>query len=142
MLIDVADLERLLPGWIDLAGALWSTTKRWESDMVALVSAAAKIGLRFTLDTVGAYVGWPDAAVADAPIVHYCQDVYARDGSLLWAKRGYRPWAPVSGGETARHAYCTDLLQILNEYAAERRPQAQPGTVPGNPTSGTPGTGA
>ncbi len=88
--------------------------------MYALVSAAASLGLRFELDAVGAFVGWPDAQVGSAPIVHYCQDVLATDGEILWTKRDYRPWERVSGADQAKHPYCRDLLAIVDEYAALR----------------------
>jgi hypothetical protein len=121
MLIHTRDLEALLPRWIAFTGAIHAVTHRWESDMYGLVAAAAAAGLRFSLDAIGAYVGWPDELVGEAPIVHYCQDVLAGDGELLWSKRSYRPWAHVAGAERARHAYCRDLLALVNEHAVGRR---------------------
>jgi len=111
------DLLRLLPGWINMTRALYSATKRWESDMFGLVSAAASLKIEFSLENVGAFVGWPDEEVGDAPIVHYCQDVLAADGRTLWSKRGYTPWEKVGGADQVKHAYCRDLLDILNEFA-------------------------
>jgi hypothetical protein len=120
MLIHTRDLEALLPHWISFTSAIYGATHRWESDMTGLVAAAAVRGLRFSLDAIGAFVGWPDELVGEAPIVHYCQNVLADDGELLWSKRTYQPWAPVTGAEQARHGYCRDLLALLNEYAAKR----------------------
>ncbi len=121
MLIDAADLEALLPSWISFTAALYQTTHRWESDMYALVSAAAAMELRFSLAAVGAFVGWPDEQVGGAPIVHYCQEVLDSQGRLLWSKRSYRPWDAVANPNRAKHHYCRDLLALVNEYAALRQ---------------------
>lgn len=120
-LIHTEDLAHLLPRWIDFTRAIHGATRRWESDMTAFVSAAATAGLRFSLEPLAAFVGWPDEAVGRAPIVHYCQDVVDAAGEVLWAKRSYRPWSRVEGGSRARHAYCADLLAILDELAALKR---------------------
>ena len=120
MLVHTRDLAALLPRWIAFVGAIHAATHRWESDMYALVAAAAG-RLRFSLDAIGVYVGWSGELADEAPIVHYCQDVVDGDGGLLWSKKTYRPWSPVPGAERARHAYCRDLLRLLNEYALRRR---------------------
>jgi hypothetical protein len=120
MLIHTSDLRAILPRWIAFTSAIHAATGRWESDMHGLVSAAGCSGLKFSLEAIGAFVGWPDEMVGEAPIVHYCQDVVADDGRLLWSKRGYRPWGRVDGVEQARHSYCRDLLALVNEYAALR----------------------
>jgi hypothetical protein len=118
MLIHSADLEMLLPRWIAFTEGIYAATHRWESDMHALVSAAAACGLEFSLEAIGAFVGWPDEVVGECPLVHYCQGVVSTDGELLWTKRSYRPWTRVPGAERARHGYCRDLLALVDEYAA------------------------
>lgn len=123
MLIHTSDLERLLPQWIAFTASIYAATKRWESDMYGLVSAAASGNLTFSLEQIGAFVGWPDEAVGDAPIVHYCQDVVSDEGDLLWSKSDYQPWARVEEADRARHSYCRDLLAVLNEYV-ETRPSS------------------
>jgi hypothetical protein len=120
MLIHTQDLEALLPSWIEFTSAIYKATHRWESDMNGLVAAAAAGGLRFSLEAIGAFVGWPDDVVGDAPVVHYCQDVLGPRGEILWSKRTYQPWAPVTGAGRAQHSYCRDLLALVNEYAAKR----------------------
>ena len=115
-LVHTSDLARLLPNWIRLTKAIFQATNRWESDMFALVSAAATIGMRFELATLGAFIGWPDNEVEDAPIVHYCQEVLARDGRPLWYKRAYTPWEKLDGVGEAEFSYCNDLLRIVNEF--------------------------
>ena len=97
-LIHTSDLEALLPGWIAFTRSIWKTTRRWESDMTGFVSAGATSGLRFSLDTIAAFVNWPEELVGDAPVIHYCQDVVATDGTLIWSKRDYHPWAAVAEG--------------------------------------------
>ncbi len=120
MLMHTSDLAPLLPRWIAFTAAIYAATYRWETDMHALVSAAAAGGLRFSLEAIGAFVGWPDEIVGQAPLVHYCQDVTADDGEVLWAKRAYQPWTRVPNAARARHAYCRDLLTLVDEYAASR----------------------
>jgi hypothetical protein len=120
MLIHTRDLEQLLPQWIALTAAIHTATHRWESEMYALVAAAASTRLTFSLEAIGAFVGWPDEQVGEAPLVHYCQDVVDRNGTLLWSKRVYQPWNRIAGADRARHGYCRDLLALLDEYAAVR----------------------
>lgn len=120
-LIHTTDLALLLPRWIAFTRAIHASTNRWESDMSAFVSAAAAAGLRFSIEQLAAFVGWPEEAVGRAPLVHYCQDVTNRSGQVLWAKRSYRPWQAVEGGERAQHVYSADLLAILNEFVELKR---------------------
>ena len=135
-MIHSSDLEELMPRWINATRAVRTATGRWESDMFGLVTASAAMGLRFSLeDAFAGFVNWPDAFVGDAPIVHYCQKVVAKDGAIIWFKREYRPWEEVSGGEKARHSYCRDLLELLNEFATYQRQhgdgrRGNPGTSP------------
>ena len=125
-LIHTRDLEELLPRWIEATRAVRIATGRWESDMYGLVTASAAMGLRFSLEeTIAAFVNWPDEVVGEAPIVHYCQKVVAADGTLIWFKGQYQPWEEVLGGERARHGYCRDLLDLLNECAANKRLQSK-----------------
>lgn len=126
LFIHTSDLESLLPAWIDLSVALYTVTRRWETDMYALVAAAAAAGLHFSLDTLGAFVGWPDEQVGSAPLVHYCQDVLDDAGRLLWSKRTYQPWARVPNAARAHHGYCRDLLALIDGHAASRPPQTHP----------------
>jgi hypothetical protein len=120
-LIHTSDLAALLPRWIELTAAVRAATGLWESDMVAFIGAAAEQGLRFTPDTIAAFVGWPEEDVAGAPLIHYCQAVEDEDGAVLWTKHHYRPWDPIEvDPATARLDYCRDLLSILKGYVAGR----------------------
>ena len=113
-LIHSADLQRLLPRWIELTAEVRRRTAAWESDMYGFVGAVAESGLTVTAEVLAAWLNWPEADVAGAPIIHYCQAVEGRDGAVLWSKWDYRPWEPidVDPGE-ARLDYCRDLLAIL-----------------------------
>lgn len=117
MLIHTADLEVLLPYWISHTAAIYRATRRWESDMHALVSASSVVDLHFSLETIAAFVGWPEECVADAPIIHYCQDILDKHGNILWSKRSYSPWAGVPQAEQAKLSYCRKMLNLLNEYS-------------------------
>lgn len=117
LVIHTSDLASLLPAWIEMTVALYSATRRWETDMYAFVAVAAAAKLHFTLEPLGAFVGWPDAQVASAPIVHYCQDVLDGAGNVLWSKRTYRPWERVQGASGARHSYCRELLALIDDFA-------------------------
>jgi len=121
-LIHTSDLEALLPRWIDLTAAVRERVGLWESDMVAFVGAAAEAGLRFTPDTLGAFMNWPEETVAGAPIIHYCQPVEDRHGQVLWTKHDYHPWDPIEADPAdARLDYCRDLLVILKDFVATRQ---------------------
>ena len=120
-LLHTRDLQRILPAWIEATRVIRAATGRWASDMLGFVIAAAELELRFSLDAIGAFVKWPEELVGQAPIVHYCQNVLATDGALLWNKWRYQPWETVAGSDRVYHTYCRDLLAILNEYAALRR---------------------
>jgi hypothetical protein len=127
-MIHTRDLEKLMPRWIDATRAVRIATGRWESDMYGLVTASAAMGLRFSLeDAFAGFIKWPDEFVGDAPIVHYCQKVVAEDGTLIWFKHEYQPWEEVVGGEQARHAYCRDLLELVNEFATYQRRRPEDG---------------
>ncbi len=115
-LIHTADLEVLLPRWIELTADVREATGLWESDMIAFVGAAAEMGLRFTPATIAAFVNWSEEEVAGAPIIHYCQPVEDADGNILWTKHHYRPWDRIDvDPRAARLDYCRDLLAILQE---------------------------
>ena len=120
-LIHTRDLERLLPRWIELTALVREETGGWESDMFAFIGASAELGLTWSLDTLAAFMDWPEEAVAGAPLIHYCRAVEARDGSVLWQKQGYRPWDPIDvDPDDARLDYCRDLLVILREFVATK----------------------
>jgi hypothetical protein len=119
-LVHTTDLERILPRWIELTGALRQSIGIWESDMYGLVGALAADGLGLVSEAMSAWMNWPAELVAGAPIIHYCQTVEAHDGRPLWSKRDYRPWEPIGVDPAeARLDYCRDLLAILTDVVGQ-----------------------
>jgi hypothetical protein len=124
-LIHTDDLRSLVPRWIELTAELRHATGAWESDMMALVVAAAELKLRFRERHLAAVMNFPEEG-RPAPIIHYCQAVEAKDGSRLWYKQGYRPWEPTGVDPAdAKLDYCGDLIAILDEFVASRRQQSK-----------------
>ncbi|MGE0191702.1 MAG: hypothetical protein AB7T63_06620 [Planctomycetota bacterium] len=126
--IHTIDLASLLPRWSQRTVDVYRATGRWESDMFALVQAASEIGLSFDLATTCAWMPWPEATVAGAPIIHYCQPVQAHDGSTIWDKRSYHPWATDFEPALALLDYCRELLEIVMGYARLRSTGVPRGT--------------
>lgn len=120
MAIHTSDLARLLPPWIERTLQARQVLERWESDMFGLVLAASDLGLTFSRQTTCAWLNWPEADVAGAPLIHYCQPVEDRDGRSIWDKRTYRPWDEAVEPDSARLDYCRELLRIVQAYARER----------------------
>jgi hypothetical protein len=120
MAIHTSDLAHLLPRWIERTFQSRQVLERWESDMFGLVLAASDLELTFSLQTTCAWLSWPEADVAGAPLIHYCQPVEDRDGRSVWCKRTYRPWDGAFEPDRARLDYCRDLLRIVRDYARER----------------------
>ena len=120
-LVHTVDLRRLMPRWIELTSYIRQEVKAWESDMMAFVVAAAELGLRFTDQHLAAVLNWPEGEDEEAPVIHYCQAVEAKDGSKLWYKQGYQPWDKTGADPSlAKLPYCCDLVAILNEYVARQ----------------------
>jgi hypothetical protein len=126
MAIHTAELARLLPRWIERTTEVRRVLERWESDMFALVLAAADLGMTFAVETTCAWMPWPEADVRGAPIIHYCQPVEGRGGETVWYKRAYRPWDEGFDPAAAQLDYCRDLLEIVLGYARERSPSGEP----------------
>jgi hypothetical protein len=124
MLIDAADLAKLLPRWIEVTADLRANTGMWEADMFGLVAAVADTDLIVRYETLGAWMNWPEEFVAGAPIIHYCQPVIAKDGiRRLWYKQDYQPWEPLDiDPDDAQLDYCRDLLHLLDEFITLQNP--------------------
>lgn len=121
MVFDAVDLARLMPRWIELCADLRATTGIWESDMFALVAAVAETDLRVRYVPISAWMNWPEEYVAGAPIIHYCQEVLARDGTAMFHKQRYTPWEPLGvDPNDAELDYCRDLLHLIDDYISTR----------------------
>lgn len=124
MVFDAGDLARIMPRWIELCADIRAATDMWESDMFALVAAVAETDLRIRYESTAAWMNWPEEYVAGAPIIHYCQEVLARDGTSLWYKQRYVPWEPLGvDPNDAELDYCRDLLHLIDDYVSTRARQ-------------------
>lgn len=122
LLIHTSDLRRIIDRWIELTARIRAETEAWESDMFALPIVLAEYGLQCELDMLAAWMPWPDEIVGDAPIIHYCQPVFGRDGKELWYKQRYTPWEPTGAApDDAALDYCGELLSMFDRYASLRR---------------------
>jgi hypothetical protein len=120
-LVHTDDMRRLMPRWIELTSFIRQELNAWESDMLAFVVAAAEHGIRFTEQHLAAVLNWPEGEDEEAPIIHYCQAVEAKDGSQLWFKQRYSPWQKTGADPSrAKLPYCSDLVAILNEYVTRQ----------------------
>ena len=121
MVFDAGDLSRLMPRWIELCADFRAETGMWESDMFALVAAVAETDLRVRYETTTAWMNWPEDYVAGAPLIHYCQQVLGRDGSVMWGKQSYAPWEPLGvDPNDAELDYCRDLLHLIDDFISVR----------------------
>ncbi len=116
------DLARLMPRWIERTGQLRARVGGWESDMLAFAVASAELDIHYQLESLAAWIDWPEDFTAGASIIHYCRPVESEDGRRLWYKWDYAPWEPLNvDPEEAKLDYCRELLTMLDEYAALRR---------------------
>jgi hypothetical protein len=121
MVFAAGDLSRLMPRWIELCADFRAETGMWESDMFALVAAVAETDLRVRYETTTAWMNWPEDYVAGAPLIHYCQQVLGRDGSVMWGKQSYAPWEPLGvDPNDAELDYCRDLLHLIDDFISVR----------------------
>jgi len=122
-LVHTEDMRRIMPRWIELTSLIRQEMGAWESDMMAFVVAAAEFGIRFTEQHLAAVLNWPEGDDEEAPVIHYCQAVEAKDGSQLWFKQGYQPWSNTNADPAmAKLPYCGDLVAILNQFVALHNP--------------------
>jgi hypothetical protein len=121
-LVHTDDMRRLMPRWIELTSYIRQHVGAWESDMMAFVVAAAEMGLVFTDQHLVAVLNFPEDEGDEAPLIHYCQAVEAKDGSRLWYKQGYEAWQETGANPSlAKLPYCGDLIAILNEFVDSKQ---------------------
>jgi len=129
LLIHTSDLRRIIARWVDVTAQIRKNTGAWESDMVALTVVLAEYEITCELESLAAWMSWPDEVVAGAPIIHYCQPVLDSNGGQLWYKQAYSPWDEIDvDPDDAALAYCSDLLVMLKRFASLRRAAHQAGS--------------
>jgi hypothetical protein len=138
-LIHTSDLRRVCARWLQLCGVVRDNyrhakgEKLWESDMFAYLAACAEYGLDHEPAALGICTNWNPADVPDTPIIHYCQPILGNDGSEIFYKHTYKPWAYVNTDSEPAQAYGRDLIALVNDYVrdvAGTRQTPTPGSRP------------
>lgn len=121
-LIHTRDLRRISARWLELCGVVRDHyrnadgQKIWEADMYAYLAACAEYGLQHDPISLGICTNWKPKDVPDAPIIHYCQTIYAKDGTPLFNKHQYKPWTRVNESVETAEDYGRELMVILNNH--------------------------
>ncbi|MEE9413830.1 MAG: hypothetical protein V3V01_01015 [Acidimicrobiales bacterium] len=123
MIFHTSDLRRIMPRWLEITALLKQEQPAfWEADMFAFVAVLREEQLEIRYETLGAWMPWPEDAVAGAPIVHYCQPVKNEADETIWYKQQYTPWEPLDcNPDDAALDYCRDLLHMFDHFAESRR---------------------
>jgi hypothetical protein len=121
-LIHTEDLRRICARWLELCGVIRQQCRNakglpiWESDMYAYVATCAEYGLRHDPISLGICTNWLPREAPDAPIVHYCQPILAKNGRQLFSKISYKPWMRVDTSLEPEFDYGKDLVAAVNGY--------------------------
>jgi hypothetical protein len=125
MAIHRNDLAWVAPHWIakieelredeELADRLGHIAEMWAYALVA-----AESGLEHELAELAAF---STEDRDDLPLIHYCYNVTDGDGTWLWGKREYEPWAPIEHPPGIPRA-ARRLFELINERASATAPQA------------------
>jgi hypothetical protein len=124
-LIHTRDLRMICARWLQLCGVVRDNYRdsggkpAWESDMFSYLAACAEYGLWHEPATLGVCTNWEPAKAPDAPIIHYCQSILGKDGSVLFDKRRYVPWTRVETSLEPLHSYGSDLISLVNAHVEE-----------------------
>jgi hypothetical protein len=98
-LIHTRDLRRIGARWLELCRVIRDNYRdadgrpASESDMFAYLAACTEYGLQHEPIPLGICTNWEPADVPDAPIVHYCQQIFGTDGKTIFNKHTYKPWS-------------------------------------------------
>lgn len=121
-LIHTRDLKRICPRWLELCSIIRGNYRdvhgnpAWETDMYAYFVACAEYELEHETAPLGIITDWQPETVPDAPIVHYCQPVSGKDGTILFNKHEYEAWSPVDLSAQAQQPHSADLMALIGEY--------------------------
>lgn len=90
----VSDMWRMIDDFCELTLRIHRRTRDWKSEMAALVVSMGRAGLTtHTVPSLAPCNNWPDGLANDAsaPMAHYTQTMFDRDGRKIWDKREYTP---------------------------------------------------
>ncbi len=125
-LIHTRDLRRICARWLQLCGVVRDHARDdmgnqiWESDMYAYVAACAEYDLQHEPISLGICTNWDPKDAPDAPIIHYCQKILARDGHTLFDKHRYEPWTRVDTTSQTLQPYGAELIEIIESHIDDR----------------------
>lgn len=121
-LIHTSDLRKLCARWLELCGVVRQKLKNedgnriWEADMFAYVAACAEYGLRHEPASLGICTNWASADAPDPPVIHYCQPIVAGDGTEIFYKYRYEPWARLDTALEPSEPYGRELVSLVNGF--------------------------
>lgn len=121
-LIHAKDLKQMIGRWLELTALIRQGARRsnakplWESDMFGYIITAAEYGLVHEPANLGICTNWSPQDVPNAPMIHYCQAIKSKNEEIMWYKKEYRPWLPVSDPQDAQFDYGRDLLTMLKRF--------------------------
>lgn len=124
-LIHTSDLRKVCARWLQLCGIIRQNyrdsegSQAWESDMFAYVAACAEYGLHHDPASLGICTNWQPDDCPDAPIIHYCQPILAKDGEEIFFKQTYKPWERIDASKEAEQDYGHDLVATINAFVDE-----------------------
>lgn len=121
-LIHTRDLRKICARWLELCGVVRDKyrhadgQKIWEADMYAYLAVCTEYGLQHEPISLGICTNWDPKDVPDAPIIHYCQTIYGKDGTSLFNKHEYVPWTRVDETIETPEDYGRELIVTLNNH--------------------------
>jgi hypothetical protein len=124
-LIHTSDLRKVCARWLELCGIVRQYCRNsqglpiWEADMYAYLVACAEYRLQHEPASLGICTNWRPQDAPEAPIVHYCQAIFDRDGHEIFSKFSYQPWTRIDTLGEPELDYSRDLVAIINDYVDE-----------------------
>jgi hypothetical protein len=119
-MIHTSDLRKICARWLELCAKVREHYRdgeghqAWESDMYAYLAACAEYDLQHDPVSLGVCTNWDPADAPDAPLIHYCQSILAKNGNVLFGKNAYQPWSRVDMPDEPAQDYGRDLIKLVN----------------------------
>jgi len=118
-LIHTSDLRRIAARWFELCRVIRNSDRDEAShpgragNMFAYLVACAEYGLQHEPVSLGTCADGNAADVPDAPIVHYRQPIFGKDGKTIFDKHTYQPWSRVD--TAVEFERDRDIVTLINE---------------------------